>query len=185
MKKNIKSKMLDARKIVSETPVKKSGRNTYSNYDYFTPSQVSTIVEDACQRTGILPVFTLTKTELGYIGKLTIFDTDSDDAIDFKLVTDVPQIKATNEAQKLGGMATYTERYLKMSAFGIVDNNLDFDNNKNEPVKISKKTLTKDVLASMIKYVEAGNVSTVEGQLASYSDSANKTAILKVIKNNG
>ena len=43
----------------------------------------------------------------------------------------IPDIKAANISQQLGSAVTYTERYLKMSVFGIVDNNLDFDS-KNE-----------------------------------------------------
>ena len=53
----------------------------------------------------------------------------------------IPEIKATNIAQQLGGCVTYTERYLKMSLFGITDNQLDFDTTEN--TKKQTETATK------------------------------------------
>lgn len=131
--KKVMAKLLQARKAISETPIKKDGKNTFSKYDYFTPSQVHKLVEDASQDTKILPMFSLVREEGGYKGVLTVADVESGESLEFTLVTAMPDIKATNEAQKLGGMATYTERYLKMSVFGIVDNNLDFDSQDNRP----------------------------------------------------
>lgn len=131
---NVYKKMLEARKIISNTKMNKSGRNKFSNYDYFTPDQVNKLVSSACQEVGLLTLFDLKRTELGYVGVLTVLDVDDTKSIELSLATDMPEIKATNITQKLGGMATYTERYLKMSAFEIVDNNLDFDeHDNNEP----------------------------------------------------
>ncbi len=65
------------------------------------------------------------------MSELILIDMESERDITFTFVTDVPEIKATNASQKLGGMMTYTERYAKSSVFGIVDNNLDFDSQDN------------------------------------------------------
>lgn len=51
------------------------------------------------------------------------------------MATAIPSITATNAAQQLGGCVTYTERYLKMTAFGISDNTLDLDSKKQETKK--------------------------------------------------
>jgi hypothetical protein len=131
--KNVLKALSEARKKISETEMKKEGKNKYSDYDYFTPNQVHKLVENACQATGLLAKFDLNKNDLGYYGELIVYHIDTTESLSFKLVTDVPDIKATNASQKLGGMMTYTERYLKSSAFGIVDNNLDFDAQDNRP----------------------------------------------------
>ena len=185
VEQTLKQKLAAARAIIAKTPMKKSGRNTYSKYDYFTPSQVHQLVESACQEVGIIAMFSLIKSDLGYRGILTVEDLVDDRSLEFSLVTDVPIIKATNEAQKLGGMATYTERYLKMSAFGIMDNNLDFDNGDNRPKKpVAKKAppaalvaMTKPIADAMLKFIEEGKREQVVNQLGKYSDNDFKKAV--------
>jgi hypothetical protein len=144
MAKNVKRKLLDARGIISNTKMKKAGSNKFSNYDYFTPDQVDKLVFDACNQTGLLTVFNFLRKEDGYEGTLTVYDVDSDSEIVFTMATDVPEIKATNITQKIGGSTTYTERYLKMTAFGIMDNSLDFDSQKPATQSVpEKKKMTK------------------------------------------
>ena len=55
----------------------------------------------------------------------------------------IPEIKATNVAQQLGGCSTYTERYMKQSMFGITDNQLDFDTTENTKKQAEPKPATK------------------------------------------
>lgn len=129
--KTVNSKLLMARQIISKQPIKKKGTNDYSEYDYFTPSQVSRLVLSACIETGLLTVFSLEKDEFGFFGKLQVIDIETNAKINFVMRTDVPTIKATNITQQFGGCETYTRRYLLMSAFDIADNNLDFDAKNN------------------------------------------------------
>lgn len=143
--KEVLTSLLKARKIISETKMKKSGRNDYSKYDYFTPDQVSKLVQDACDQTGLVPLFSLNKNDQGYYGELVVYHAKTGESITTTMSTDMPEIKATNNAQKLGGAMTYTERYMKMSAFGIIDNNLDFDNGDNS--KPQKKGTPKQPIA--------------------------------------
>ena len=121
-----------AKKEVKETKLKKEGRNDFSKYDYFTPSQIEFLVQQVCHSQKLLTKFDLVRDSLGVYGILTIFDTESDEKLEYQMATAIPEIKATNISQQLGGCMTYTERYLKTSAFGITDNNLDFDSHKPE-----------------------------------------------------
>jgi hypothetical protein len=126
---------------IKATKMKKDGHNSYSNYDYFTPAQIEKLVYDACEHQKLVTKFDLIRNEYGITGKLTVIDTESyepnknllpeNSSITFEMATAIPEIKATNIAQQLGGCVTYTERYLKMSAFGITDNSLDFDTTEN------------------------------------------------------
>ncbi len=131
-------KLANAKREIKETKLKKEGENKFSNYKYFTPSQIELLVQQACFNNRMVTKFDLLRDSLGVYGTLTIFDLDSEDNLVFTMASAIPEIKATNIAQQLGGAMTYTERYLKTSAFGITDNNLDFDNHDNtkkEPVK--------------------------------------------------
>ncbi len=130
---NIFSKILRARKIIKEAPIKRAGRNKYSEYDYFTPDQITSLVDMACQETGLVNLFSLMEDEIGIYGQLTIVDSDTGDNVVSIMRTKMPSIKATNETQQMGGCSTYTKRYMLMDAYDISDNTLDFDSHDNRP----------------------------------------------------
>lgn len=176
--KNVLKSLSEARSIISKTPMKKKGRNTYSNYDYFTPDQVHTLVEEACQKTGLLTIFELKKDELGYYGKLTITHVDSGEEKCLEFRTDIPDIKATNTSQKLGGAITYSERYAKQSAFGIIDNNLDFDNLDNRDKKPTPQATLKPTSQAKKKLdVWKGKRNAFINQVKKGADDFNKTGL--------
>jgi len=129
--KELLNKISAAKAEIKKSPLKKQGRNSYSEYDYFTPSQIDYLVSTACQNNGLLTTFDLIRNTLGVFGQLTIYDLDTAQSLSIEMATEIPSIKATNAAQQLGGCVTYTERYLKMSFFGITDNKLDFDTSEN------------------------------------------------------
>ena len=150
---DIYNKLQKCRQEIKSIELTKEGKNKFSNYNYFTPSQVESIVSDVCFANNILTKFSLLRTELGLIGKLTLVDLEADaknidvHSIDFEMATDIPLIKATNVTQQIGGAMTYTERYIKMSVFGIVDNNLDFDsqdNNNSNNIKTEAQIIWLD-----------------------------------------
>ena len=133
---NITEKLLKARKLIKETSIQKEGTNTFSKYDYFTPSQVSELVNNVCQELKILPVFSLCKDKFGLYGSLKLVDLEApntENTIVTQMRTEMPVITATNMTQQMGGCETYTKRYMLMSAFDITDNNLDFDSQDNRP----------------------------------------------------
>ena len=124
-------KLANAKREIKETKLKKEGENKFSNYKYFTPSQIELLVQQSCFNNRMVTKFDLLRDSLGVYGTLTIFDFFFEENLVFTMASAIPEIKATNIAQQLGGAMTYTERYLKTSAFGITDNNLDFDNHDN------------------------------------------------------
>ena len=121
-------KLHEARKFIKTLDEAKQGFNDYSKYKYYTPEQISKMVFMACEDQGIIPIFNLIQSEIGLSGTLEIYNIeDENDNIKFEMATGIPEIKATNITQQLGGAVTYTERYLLMTAFDIKDNNLDPD----------------------------------------------------------
>lgn len=156
----VKQRLLLARKEILETKIKKEGKNTFSKYSYFTPSQITALVTKACINNGIVTVFNIVKSGEDYIGELTVHSTDEDSTINFTIPTAMPDIKATNITQKLGGMVTYTQRYLEMVAFGITDNNLDLDSQDNRGDKVVKKsTLTSERFQKGVDKVASGEMT--------------------------
>jgi len=141
--KELLNKLASAKAEIKATKLKKEGKNTYSNYEYFTPSQIEFLVASACHNNKLLTSFDLIRNELGVYGRLTVYDLESGEKLTAEMASAIPEIKATNIAQQLGGCVTYTERYLKMSLFGITDNQLDFDTTENTKKQAETKTATK------------------------------------------
>ena len=153
--KELLNKLAAAKAEIKATKLKKEGKNTFSNYEYFTPSQIEFLVASACHNNKLLTSFDLIRNELGVYGRLTVYDLESGEKLTAEMATAIPEIKATNIAQQLGGCVTYTERYLKMSLFGITDNQLDFDTTENtkkqaEP-KPTKKTPEQPKIAEKLR----------------------------------
>ena len=141
--KELLNKLAAAKAEIKATKLKKEGKNTFSNYEYFTPSQIEFLVATACHNNKLLTSFDLIRNDLGVYGRLTIYDLESGEKLTTEMASAIPEIKATNIAQQLGGCVTYTERYLKMSLFGITDNQLDFDTTENTKKQAEPKTATK------------------------------------------
>ena len=137
--KELLNKLAAAKAEIKSAKLKKEGKNTYSNYEYFTPSQIEFLVATACHNNKLLTSFDLIRNDLGVYGRLTIYDLESGEKLTTEMASAIPEIKATNIAQQLGGCVTYTERYLKMSLFGITDNRLDFDTTENTKRQAKKE----------------------------------------------
>ena len=138
------TKIQNAIELIKGKNLKKQGKNTFSKYDYYTPEQVSELVIGATHEVKLLTKFDLIRNELGITGRLSIFDIESDEQpIVYEMASAIPDIKATNISQQLGGAMTYTKRYLLMNAFDIADNNLDFDTTENTKTVIKKSEVTE------------------------------------------
>lgn len=169
-------KISAAKKEIKESKLKKEGTNKFSNYDYFTPSQIEFLVQQVCQSQKMLTKFDLIRDSLGVFGVLTIFDTETEDKLEYTMATAIPEIKATNISQQLGGCMTYTERYLKTSAFGITDNNLDFDSHKPEPQKKNPTVENQSDIYEFSEWAsEIGKCKTIDELMALYN--GNKATI--------
>lgn len=143
--KNILKKLAEAKKSIASQKITKEWKNTYSNYSYFTPEQVASIVQKACEEFWLFTKFDLIRDEQWIEWQLTVYDIDTEEYMTFIWASAIPEIKATNVAQQIWWCMTYTERYLKMTAFWIADNSLDFDTTENteKTAKAQAKVETK------------------------------------------
>ena len=140
---SVMKKLLKARGIIKNSKLKKKGKNTYSDYEYFTPDQVAKLVDKACQDVGLISIFSLDRDEIGYFGRLTTLDVETGHSIESIMRTEIPEIKATNATQKMGGAYTYTKRYMLMNEYDIADNSLDFDAQDNRPSAVKEEADAK------------------------------------------
>lgn len=183
-------KLNDAIELIKSKNLKKKGRNTFSKYDYYTPDQVAELATGACHEVKLFPKFDLIRNELGITGKLSVYDIETEsEPIVFEMASAIPDIKATNISQQLGGAMTYTKRYLLMNAFDIVDNNLDFDTTENTKATVKTtignldEVATKSLLSSIRKsnaHDDLKNIWTNNPSLQ--SDNIFKSEINKRIK---
>lgn len=141
---SILEKLANAKLSIAQTKISKEWSNDFSHYEYFTPSQVAWLVQKVCNENKLYTKFDLKRDEYGVYGVLTVYDIEDWSFIQFEWATAIPEIKATNVAQQIWGCMTYTERYLKMTAFGITDNSLDFDTTENTKKVAEKKDITKE-----------------------------------------
>lgn len=146
--KNLLTKLAKAKEMIAKQKTPKEWSNDFSHYDYFTPDQVNRLVQAVCGTRWLLTKFDLKRNEYGIYGTLTVYDIESWESLVFEWATAIPEIKATNVAQQIGWCMTYTERYLKMTAFWITDNSLDFDTTENtqKTAKTEQKVFTPNDL---------------------------------------
>ncbi len=166
---NVIRKIFEARKKISQTDMKKKGYNSYSEYRYFTPDQIETLVSNVCFELELYTEFEMKYNEQDrLISNLTVTDLETMESKTYCFPADIPQIKATNVMQQIGGSMTFANRYAKMFVFGIVDNSLDPDTTENtkslekskkEPQKLDLELENDKLVFDAIE--EAENCKTV------------------------
>ena len=130
--KSILLKLNKARTFVRELSVQKKGRNTFAKYDYFQPDDVAEWTHKANIEFGITDVYNNEVLQNGeYLCSLTLYCNETGESVKFQQVTSKPEIKATNEAQRFGGMVTYSNRYILQTAYKIAENSTDSDAHDN------------------------------------------------------
>ena len=105
---------------------------------------------DACLSEKLFNKFSLIRDENGLHGWLKVIDLESGESESFQMSTEMPIITATNASQQMGGCATFTNRYLLMNAYDIVENALDPDGQDNRP-KSAPKSDEKPQKAETVK----------------------------------
>ena len=157
---------------ILEANLKKTGENKFSNFKYYELSDFIPTIIQLCNEVGLFTKFTFDNE----IATLEIINSDKQDQ---KEIYTSPmrdlQLKGCNDIQALGGVETYSRRYLYMSAFDIVENDMfGAISGKDEDIqtpntKIIKATSKQVELISkyykdenLTKLLEINNVSKLE-----------------------
>lgn len=122
------------RVTLQEKDIKKSGHNDYGKYDYFELSDFLPEINKLALENNIVCIYEITdKDAILHIADIENFE----NRVDFRIPIAELTLKGANAIQNIGGLTTYTRRYLYMIAFEIAEND-EFDPNQ-KPVEDEEK----------------------------------------------
>ena len=163
---NIKSDFLKAN-------VKKSGKNKFANYTYYELADITPVLIELCKEYKVFTKFSYTKDQ----ATLEIVNIEKPNEREiYTSPMEELELKGCNKIQALGGTETYSRRYLYMSAFDIIENDM-FDaviseeKEKQTPdnnifLKIKKLMNDKNVLPNEIyEHFEKNSADMTEEEL--------------------
>ena len=139
----VKEKLLDAN-------IKKSGLNKYAGYSYYELSDFTPYIIRECNGIGLFTSISFTKE----LAILKIINTEKpDEVLEYTSPMEDLELKGCNKVQALGGAETYSRRYLYMSAFDIIENDM-FDatvDNKESKKSEADKLIDKVKIEALTK----------------------------------
>jgi hypothetical protein len=148
---NIYQKLQKSRAELQKKTMKKSGKNTFSHYEYFELGDFLPQVNEIAQSNGLAPIFNYTTES----ATLTIIDTDKiEDTILFTTPVVASELKGCMPMQSVGAMQTYARRYLYVMAFEISENDIVNNAEVDEEAEFKKKKIDLikvETIRTMIK----------------------------------
>lgn len=116
--KNIKLKLQEARMLLKQENLTKSGKNSFLGNSYYQLVDIQPAITKVCTEVKICPIISFTANE----AVMTIYDSESDDT----LVITTPIAELVRDAKKsamqeLMSYQTYARRSLYLSVFEIVE----------------------------------------------------------------
>ncbi|NOW08069.1 hypothetical protein BCM20_005752 [Clostridium beijerinckii] len=147
-KLNVVAKLQKVRADLQGVELRKTGRNTYSKYDYFELKDFLPDVAKLCNKHGVNPVFNMTKD----VATLLIYDCeDIERFISFDMPVAISELKGCNAIQNIGGALTYAKRYLYMNAFEIAENDTTETEGEEEGARDPISNIQVKVIENLIK----------------------------------
>lgn len=128
-------KLQEARILLQNTKLNKSGKNKFAGYEYFELGDFLPQIQKICKDVGLCGVVSFTD-ETAY---LTIHDTEGEGFVTFTSPMSTAALKGCHDVQNLGAVISYLRRYLWTNAFEISENDaLDATTGSVEPAKKSE-----------------------------------------------
>lgn len=115
--KNLKQKLQEARMLLKEENITKSGKNSFTKVGYYTLQDILPPITRVCHKVGMTPLVTFDKE----VATLTIYDWDSDETLTATSPMVEQKDSKMNEIQILGSLETYQRRYILQNVFDIVE----------------------------------------------------------------
>lgn len=135
---NIYKKIQATKKRLLEANLKKSGVNKFSNYTYYELADFLPTLIKICDEEGLFTGIRFDDT-FAYLDIVNI--EKPEEKVTYTSPMRSLELKGANAVQALGGVETYSRRYLYMAAFDIVENDM-FDSTTAEEPK--KELITKE-----------------------------------------
>ena len=113
----VHKKLMQARMMLQNAPLKKSGHNKFAGYSYFELGDFIPTINQIFNEVGLCGVVSYDSE----IASLTITDTDDNTSIVITSPMAEANLKGCHPIQNLGAVETYTRRYLWVTAMEIVE----------------------------------------------------------------
>jgi hypothetical protein len=149
--KTIYAKLVDARSMFHKHEIKKTGRNTYSNYDYFELADFLIPAMQILAANDLMAIVSF-ETELA---TMTVHDMKTGESFVITSPMSTANLKACQPVQSMGACQTFVRRYLYTSLFEIVEHDaLEENTGKPEPKEKAKKPAAKLATKEQRAYLE-------------------------------
>ena len=128
MEKNIYVKIQNVKEKLLKENIKKSGKNKFAGYTYYELGDFTPHIVKFCNEEKLFTKFSFDKE----LAILTIVNTEKPS--EFEVYTspiEELELKGANKIQALGGVETYSRRYLYMAAFDIIENDMFDEADRN------------------------------------------------------
>jgi hypothetical protein len=148
----VHKKLMQARILLQNAPLKKSGHNKFAGYSYFELGDFMPEINAIFNEVGLCGVVSYDSE----IASLTITDTDDNTSIVITSPMAEANLKGCHPIQNLGAVETYTRRYLWVTAMEIVEHDaLDSSAPIKEQVIITPAHGIRDELPiEILKYLD-------------------------------
>jgi len=118
VEKNIYQKLANIRVALQESKLKKSGKNGFANFEYFTLDDFLPTLNNLMDKYQVYSNFSIN----GDVASLTFINSEKpQEQVTFTSPVAEAEIKGSTPIQCLGGVHTYLKRYLYLNAFEIVE----------------------------------------------------------------
>lgn len=114
---SVHKKLMEARIKLHAMSIKKSGRNTFANYDYMELGDFLIPAQQIFAELGLCGIVSFTAD----LATLTITDIESGKELVISSPMGSAALKGCHEVQNIGAVETYQRRYLWVAALEIVE----------------------------------------------------------------
>ncbi len=132
---SIYKKIQTVKQKILEANLKKTGENTYAGFKYYELADFTPTIIKLCNEVGLFTKISFNDET----ATLKIINSDKPEQVEeYTSPMRALSLKGCNEIQALGGVETYSRRYLYMSAFDIIENDM-FDANSGKEKEVEEK----------------------------------------------
>lgn len=168
---NLYKKIQLVKEELAKRQLPKTGKNTYSNYNYYQLDDIMPSIIELCNKYNLFTKPTFTQEE----ARLIIIDCDAigkDEKPSQTIYTSPMKdidMKGANAIQCLGGVETYQRRYLYMAAFDITEGDMfDGENPKRGKKTTTETNINSEKIIKCAKYFSGLKDSNTKKEVINY-----------------
>ena len=118
---NIYIKIQNVKELLLKENIKKTGHNKFAGYTYYELADFIPYIIKFCNEQKLFTAISFDNE----LAKLLIVNSEKpEERVEYSSPMRNLELKGCNEIQGLGGVETYSRRYLYMSAFDIIENDM-------------------------------------------------------------